>query len=579
MTPAISNRNLANRLSSVVVSSMTSSMASSDEPQDKTCEGPDKGEGKSSCRATAIEVVLVVGAYLTCCIVVLLAILRLNQGKMVYTLDDPYIHLAVAEEIAHGHYGVNPDETSSPASSALWPVLLAPLARTSIGELMPLVINVACGILTSLILLRRLRSELPGGHWGTSALRILIALFVLGASNFIGLTFGGMEHCLQILAAIVVTDGLLGLVNGGKPGKVFLATLILGPLVRYENLALSGIGCLMLVGRGYWKHSLVCGLGAVAGLAAFSGFLVSLGLNPLPSSVLVKSSNSSSGALSLVERLKNGFVYSATCMEGLNLIILSSLLLIYPILKCFKGPRAWFSTILFMAGFAHIMVGHYGGQGRYVPYIYATLLFGGSVLLFSSMLRRFHWMATAMAGMVVMTLGGISLIWEPVRGIADLPIASNNIYEQQYQMHRFAVENHEGGIAVNDLGWVSFQNENHVLDLWGLASNEAFKARVPWRGPEWMEEMASRKHIRLAIIYHGWFAGLPQSWIKVAEMKLSRRCITTSSDTVSFYSTGTGNPEELRQHLVAFRSSLPPGVILTLDGESEAPIRSANKPN
>ncbi|OYV06683.1 MAG: hypothetical protein CFE26_04960 [Verrucomicrobiales bacterium VVV1] len=554
-------------------------MISSDEHQGETYEVPHRVEGKASCRITVIEVVLVAGAYLACCIVVLVAILRLIQGKMVYTLDDPYIHLAVAEEIAHGHYGVNPDEVSSPASSALWPVLLAPLARTQIGELMPLIINAACGVLTALILLRRLQRELPGRHGGMSALRILIALFVIGASNFVALTFCGMEHCLQILAAIVVTDGILGLVNGERPGKVFLATLILGPLVRYENLALSGIGCLMLGGRGYWKHALVCGLGAVAGLAAFSGFLVSLGLSPLPSSVLVKSSNSSSGALSLMERLKEGLDYSANCMEGLNLMILSSLLLIYSIMKFFKGPRAWCATILFMAGFAHVMVGHYGGQGRYVPYIYAALLFGGCILLFSSMLRRFHWMATAVVASVVMTFGGLSLLREPVRSIADLPTASNNIYEQQYQMHRFVTDYHDGGVAVNDLGWVSFRNEKHVLDLWGLASFEAFQARVPWRGPEWMEEMASSKHIQLAIIYHDWFTERPKSWVKLAEMKLSRRCVTPSSNTVSFYSTGTGNPELLRERLVAFRSSLPPGVNLTLIGESEAPMGSATRSN
>ncbi len=37
----------------------------------------------------------------------LFAIYRLNGGIFVYPLDDAYIHLALAENLAKGHYGVN----------------------------------------------------------------------------------------------------------------------------------------------------------------------------------------------------------------------------------------------------------------------------------------------------------------------------------------------------------------------------------------------------------------------------------------------------------------------------------------
>ena len=49
----------------------------------------------------------------------LVAILRLNAGRFTYTLDDPYIHLALAERIRRGLYGINPGEAASPASSLL----------------------------------------------------------------------------------------------------------------------------------------------------------------------------------------------------------------------------------------------------------------------------------------------------------------------------------------------------------------------------------------------------------------------------------------------------------------------------
>ena len=36
------------------------------------------------------------------------------DGHFVYAIDDPYIHLALAQNLAHGHYGINPGEASSP---------------------------------------------------------------------------------------------------------------------------------------------------------------------------------------------------------------------------------------------------------------------------------------------------------------------------------------------------------------------------------------------------------------------------------------------------------------------------------
>ena len=34
---------------------------------------------------------------------------------VIYSLDDPYIHLALARQILHGHYGINPGEFAAPS--------------------------------------------------------------------------------------------------------------------------------------------------------------------------------------------------------------------------------------------------------------------------------------------------------------------------------------------------------------------------------------------------------------------------------------------------------------------------------
>jgi hypothetical protein len=50
-----------------------------------------------------------------------------------------------------------------------------------------------------------------------------------------------------------------------------------------------------------------------------------------------------------------------------------------------------------------------------------------------------------------------------VKGTLETPLAGRGVYEQQYQMHRFAVEFYKRPVAVNDLGWVSYRNPNYVF--------------------------------------------------------------------------------------------------------------------
>ena len=74
------------------------------------------------------------------------AIAWLNGGHFTYSIDDPYIHLALSENIAQGHYGINLSENSAPSSNIAWPVLMAATATLPFHEFTPL----AVGILATL---------------------------------------------------------------------------------------------------------------------------------------------------------------------------------------------------------------------------------------------------------------------------------------------------------------------------------------------------------------------------------------------------------------------------------------------
>ena len=74
-----------------------------------------------------------------------------NEGEFTYALDDTYIHLAVAKNLAtEGTWGINPGTFSPCTSSIAWPILLALLgAAATWGMWIPLALNL---LLAALVL-------------------------------------------------------------------------------------------------------------------------------------------------------------------------------------------------------------------------------------------------------------------------------------------------------------------------------------------------------------------------------------------------------------------------------------------
>jgi hypothetical protein len=186
-------------------------------------------------------------------------ILAACGGKFIYSLDDPYIHLALAEQIASGGYGINPGEAASPSSSALWPFLLTPFARLSWFELVPLLINllVACATLYVYTQIAALALvDLPPRL--ASAFASWSATLLILASNLVGLAFTGMEHTLQVFLCAAIVWGLGITFRIGKPPRWLVYALAVAPWVRYECLAIVFPAALVLLlrgggGRGHWK--------------------------------------------------------------------------------------------------------------------------------------------------------------------------------------------------------------------------------------------------------------------------------------------------------------------------------------
>src|SRR3972149_8214012 len=136
--------------------------------------------------------------WLTVAILLTLSIKK-NEGHIIYALDDPYIHMAIAKNFSqHGVWGITKYEFSSSSSSLLWTFLLSLIYFIfGINEISPLILNIVFA--TSIIFLIHtmlIKQKLP-------SLYILICTFsIIFIPPLPALIFIGMEHILHALITI-----------------------------------------------------------------------------------------------------------------------------------------------------------------------------------------------------------------------------------------------------------------------------------------------------------------------------------------------------------------------------------------
>ncbi|WP_420024613.1 hypothetical protein ACN9JG_21425 (plasmid) [Cereibacter azotoformans] len=487
------------------------------------------------------------------------------DGHLIFTLDDPYIHLAVAETLLQGGYGVNFPETSSPSSSILYTLLLAPFVALGIGPAGALGLSLAAQgaavWLVARLIWDHLLEALPEG------LRLPagsgVALLMPLALNGYGLPMTGMEHSIHLFATVLVMLGLHRTAETDRVPFWLIPAILLAALVRFEGFALAtaAIGALVWCRKG---RSAALALLLLALVTTFyAAAMHRLGLPPLPSSVMVKSGASAAASeghllsvainglqdlnTSLMDR--NGAVLALGCL-------LTGLLAVSPAVS---RPGRLVAAVAAAALGAHLMFGKFGWFGRYEPYAVALAL----VALTAAGGRALSTLRPVWAGPTV-ALAVLGVVAVPFLTTAkDTPAASRNIFEQQYQMHRFATEFFPRTVAVNDLGWVAYRNDGHVLDLWGLGSEEVRRATRSAGGltPELIAELADRKGAVYAMIYDRWFEGrVPPSWCRMAVLRTS--LVTAGSDEVSFYLIDPAEAPAMAGALARFAPTLPAGASL-----------------
>ncbi|MDV7145262.1 hypothetical protein R3X27_21475 [Tropicimonas sp. TH_r6] len=481
----------------------------------------------------------------------------LNAGVFEYPLDDVYIHLAVAEQIAAGGYGVNPGENASAASSLLYPLLLAMAPGSEVQRVLPLLWNLlalaASGWIWGRILVQAGYESWP--RW----VGLLLAGAVPLLLNMAGIAFTGMEQSLHVAASLAVILGMLVLLDEDRVTPLLLLGIVLGPAFRFEAMGVSLLGAALLVLRGRYALGLLFGLLALAVAGLFMGLLVALGMDPLPYSVQAKMGTI--GDLGLRDRILVNFIvnfkFTAAWALLAALVIAPLMFLLVP--GMVRSPRRLLLYAVMLALMAHLLVGKVGWMNRYESYILLSAMAG--LLALAAQGGRGALLGALLPAAIVAS----SYVPDHV---LRYPFATRTIDRQQAQMARFAKQVHAGPVAVNDLGWVSWGNPNYVLDLWGLGSKDAQDYRMNGGLEDWTDKLAGVHSVDLAMIYDDWLADhIGADWVRLGQLELTGSHYFAARPEVAFYATGPEAVPALRDELALWAEDLPEGASFTFSPE------------
>lgn len=493
-------------------------------------------------------------------------LIEATGGLFSYVLDDAYIHLALSENIMKGHYGVNLQEYSAPSSSILWSFLMAPVAH---WQLAPLIFNVLLSCLALLVWHIQIQRLFPSQRF--APLLFAFNLSFIAFANLIGVSFTGMENLLQMVIAMGILAGTVQIIEGKEPKLWLFALIIIAPLARYETISVSGLSLVILAFSGHFRKAVITGLLMLVPLVSFSLYLDSLGLGYLPSSINSKSSAMQSSAL-----ISIALNFYRNLYESTGSLMLALLLpILWRALSVFKQKPLLTVLAVMVSGVvvAHLALASLGNWGRYEVYIWVVLLFS-LIYVFQDTIQHWYQSPTFPKTFAYIALVCFTVIGAKRALVTSVtnPVGGANIALQQMQMHIFATEYWNKPIAVNDLGWVAYQNDEYVLDVWGLANAQALELRKA-KTPDFLNILTKQHGVDLAIIYKEWFSNtLRQNWTLVGTLHFpdDLRRMTSAIRSVQFYATHqyAVRPDivqDIKSKMQAFETQLPKGAYFTFE--------------
>jgi len=506
--------------------------------------------------------------------------LRQNGGHLVYALDDPYIHMAMAKNVAlHGVWSINANHFTSSSSSLLWTAGVAALFFVlGVHQVIPLVLNVLIAIALLAFIFRLLAgagiARLPGYLFLVLTATALVAPLP-------GLVFVGQEHILHALvnlAFVTIAGSRLATDVRGWRDRSFVtlcALAFLLPLIRYEAVFVVGIVAITLLAQRKWEGALliICASVPVVMYGALSTWW---GWYWLPNSVLLKGTRPD---LTTVQGLAQtlGYVSYSRLIDLPAVAFLLYVAVAAFALRLTRGVRddlQWMLGIFVVLTLVHLQFAQPSAFWFFRYEAYLIIL--GSVVVARALgewlltLRVGEWSRMHALGFelaLVLLFGFSPLPERAAKALIYLPQATTNIYQQQYQMGLFLKRFYDGTpVALNDIGAASYLADIEGIDLAGLANVDVARHMLAGLYDyEEIEEIAQTSGAPIAIVYDSWFGDrIPANWRRAGTWTI-RNNVVVGSDTVTFYAIRPDAFAGLKTRLHDFSADLPREVVQRLE--------------
>lgn len=173
------------------------------------------------------------------------------------------------------------------------------------------------------------------------------------------------------------------------------------------------------------------------------------------------------------------------------------------------------------------------------------------------------------------------VFFESARALTRLPASAQDIRLLQAVAHRFIIEQWQAPVAVNDLGQASYRNRHYVLDLWGLGSEEAGRARRAG-GEAWAGPLLAARDIRLALVFDSWLRrAIPADWVPIGTLRIDPGVVTHVKEGMSFYAH-PASAADAACRMARFAATLPAGVrfhFTAAPGQAACLVRQGSFPD
>ena len=485
----------------------------------------------------------------------------METGQFCYALDDSFIMMAISKNIAFNHvWGLTQYHFSSTASSPLFAVLLAG-ADLVFGDhiWMPLAINIlALGGLYFFVAWLCAKWNLQS--WQTWWM--LLGLFFFMPVPV--LLYGSMEHILHTLIALFCLYLVIDKEKQAPIWQLMMAGALLSG-IRYEGLFEGGLLVLVLWSRRQWLAGICFGAGMAIPVASLGFYSMAQGWFFLPNSLVLKAYGMNiQETKTLLGFLLSWLSKAANYPHAIASIIVLALIRELP--ESGRNQNKLWTGVVLLASVLHFVLARYGHVYRYEAYVMAlgwlafwkTCVQAGFVNSQTELLRNLR--QTPIQAMIV-----IALVFSPLyRSVESYAVGAKaivNIYEQQVQTARFVHRYFDKSvIGALDVGAIAYYSDCKLQDLWGLGTMDFAQLKLKnLYKPAAIDSVGQKLGMELAIVY-----GRPMNrpdWQKVESWAIRENKVC-AQDTVDFYALNQNTYSRLKQHLIAFRDSLPKSVIV-----------------